>query len=98
MQPIAMVIDANQWEKLTGDEFDDTSMRKLVANIDKQLNSVVKMLKFQHCDVSEKGVFKCTPSLRAPGGRFATILRKVKEQGRKLDGDMELWLTDKLGE
>ena len=81
---------------MTGNEPDNTSMRKRVADIDKQLKAVVKTLEIQYCGRNEKEVFKCTTSLRAFVDRFAIIVKNVREQGRKSDDDMELWLADKL--
>ena len=83
---------------MTGNEPDNTSMRKRVADIDKQLKAVVKTLEIQYCDRNEKGVFKCTTSLQELGDQFAIIVKNVEEQGRKSDDDMELWLADNLRE
>ena len=98
MKLIAMGINADQWDKLIGDELTSVSMRTLVSEVDKQTKAIVRLLEIQYCDRDKDKQFKCTTSLRALGDRFSAILTNVQRQGKKSDYDLELWLSEKLGE
>ena len=98
MKLIAMGINADQWDKLIGDELTSVSMRTLVSEVDKQTKAIVRLLEIQYCDRDKDKQFKCTASLRALGDRFSAILTNVQRQGKKSDYDLELWLSEKLGE
>ena len=61
-------------------------------------SAIVKDLEVEWCERNKDKRCNVGDSIRGYGDRYETIIKKLRQQTRKSDEDVELWLSEKLGE
>ena len=61
-------------------------------------SAIVKDLEVEWCEMNTYKRCNVGDSICGYGDQYETIIKKLRQQTRKLDEDVELWLSEKLGE